>query len=827
MRRFPAGSACPTWKLHRRYDLNGFHGNIPITMLNKTVPFKIALCIAAIGCYSTIAQVMMMREFLNVFYGSELCLGAIFGAWFLGIAIGAYAGARMKRATRHAGAVFVIVLLVMCLVLPAQVFLARCARGFFGVGIGEYVSILPLLFTSAGMLFPFSFLIGFIFPFSSKIISSDGDAAVDVGLVYIIESLGSLAGGLVFSFFLVSRFHPFEIITLLNINIFILLAFLLLPSFNGKYGYFSGEGRHVPNILGWISLGLASTLAATWLFAIPDKIEGWSTKIRWNTLSPHVELAASADSKYQHIDVGKQAGQYNVYLNGQYSIAFPNEYEYAQIAHLVMTQHPSPKQVLLIGNGLGGILSEMLLYPIDALDYVELDHALLQLCGNYLSTQDKQSLADKRVKIFYQDGRYYVKNVAKDRQYDIVLVNAPDPSTAFLNRFYTKEFFREIQGVLRPGGIVATSVSSAVTYIGKDVGSYTGSLYRTLHETFPHVLVTPGQTNFYFASNKDGVITLNVETLMERYRKSRVASAYFTEHLFYTLLQPEQAAFIEKQLSQRKDLIVNTDTMPVTYFLNLIIYDALTGGRFNNLFHRLQDAGFTWFLLTVAFALAGRILYLFIRQRIHRYCIASNKNDSAYSTNQIKTNCLIALAITGFTGIALEILLLFAFQNIYGYLYERMGVIVAVFMVGLALGGYVANRKIQKGRASWIPILAIMEGVIGCYALALPWVIHALSSHSITAGAGLICLTGITGTLTGIEFPLVNKIFMHHRKDIALSAGVTNGADHAGAFLGAILTGVILLPLLGMAKTCIILAVLNFACMALIIFSRRLAKDTG
>ncbi|HJW87057.1 MAG TPA: hypothetical protein VJ440_10530 [Candidatus Brocadiaceae bacterium] len=32
----------------------------------------------------------------------------------------------------------------------------------------------------------------------------------------------------------------------------------------------------------------------------------------------------------------------------------------------------------------------------------------------------------------------------------------------------------------------------------------------------------------------------------------------------------------EKQLSQRKDLIVNTDTMPVTYFLNLIIYDALT-----------------------------------------------------------------------------------------------------------------------------------------------------------------------------------------------------------------------------------------------------------
>ena len=795
-------------------------------MQNKTFPVKIALCIAAIGCYSTIAQVMLIREFLNIFYGSELCLGVIFGAWFLGIAIGAYTGAWMKRATQHAGAVFVMVLLVMCFVLPAQVFLARCVRGFWGIGTGEYVSILPFLFTSVGLLFPFSFLIGFIFPFSSKIISSAaGDAAVDVGVVYVIESLGSLVGGLVFSFFMVSRFHPFEIITLLNISIFILLAFLLIPSFNRKYGYFLEEGRHVPNIMGWVSLGLASTLAATWLFAVPDKIEGWSTKIRWNTLSPYTELAASADYKYQHIDVGKQAGQYNVYLNGQYSIAFPNEYEYAQIAHLVMTQHPSPKHVLLIGNGLGGILSEMLQYPIGRLDYVELDHTLLQLCGNYLSSQDRQALADKRVSIFYQDGRYYVKNIAKDRRYDIVMVNAPDPSTAFLNRFYTKEFFREIQDILQPGGILTTAVSSAVTYIGKDVGSYTGSLYRTLHETFSHVLVTPGQTNFYFASNQDGIITLNIETLMERYRKSRVKSAYFTEHLFYTLLQPEQAAFIEKRLSQRNDLIVNTDTMPVTYFLNLIIYDALTGGRFNGLFHRLQDMGFVWFLLVVVIALASRILYLFINQRIHRNRFASNKSIVTYSTNQIKTNCLIALAITGFTGIALEMLLLFAFQNMYGYLYEQMGVIVAVFMVGLALGGYITNRMIQKGKASWILVLVILEGVIGCYALALPWIIHALSSHSITAGAGLICLTGITGMLTGIEFPLVNKIFIHHRREITLSAGVTNGADHAGAFLGAILTGVVFLPLLGMVKTCIILAMLNFACMTLILFSRRLAQD--
>lgn len=146
-----------------------------------------------------------------------------------------------------------------------------------------------------------------------------------------------------------------------------------------------------------------------WFSPLPDKIDAGTTKMRWNALNPHIELVASADSKHQHIDIGRQAEQYSVYLNGQYATAFPNEYAYAQTTHLVMTQHPSPKHVLLIGNGLGGILSEMLLYPIETLDYVELDQKLLHITGEYLSPSDKQALSDKRVTVFHQDGRYYIK----------------------------------------------------------------------------------------------------------------------------------------------------------------------------------------------------------------------------------------------------------------------------------------------------------------------------------------------------------------------------------------------------------------------------------
>ncbi|HLE86763.1 MAG TPA: hypothetical protein VI727_03785 [Candidatus Brocadiaceae bacterium] len=798
-------------------------------MRNKTFCVLILtfLCIAAIGCYATIAQVVLIREFLNIFYGNELCLGIVFGAWFLGIAIGAFVGAKIEHTFKHAFTVFMITLMVLCFVLPIQIVFVRGIRGLLSVGVGEYISILPLLLTSIGLVLPFSFIIGFIFPFSSKVIlGTTRNAAVDIGVVYIIESMGNLFGGLVFSFFLVSRFHPFKIITLLNVGMFVLLTFLLFNLHRKGQVYSSGEeNKKTKRVLGYISLGMALVMIVVWFLPIPDSAEALSAKMRWNTLNPHIELVASADSKYQHIDIGRQAEQYNIYLNGQYASAFPNEYEYAQIAHLVMTQHPSPKHVLLIGSGLGGLVSEMLLHPVAFLDYLELDQRLLQISDKYLSPSDRQALSDSRVTIIHQDGRYYVKNTPKRQYYDVILVNTPDPSTAFLNRFYTLEFFKEAQKILKSDGVLIVSASSAVTYIGKEVGSYTGSLYRTLHEAFQGVLVTPGQANFYFACNKDDITTLNIETLMERYRKSQVKSDYFSEYLFYTLLQPEQVKFIESQLGQRKDLLVNTDARPVTYFLNLVLWDSLTGGRLHALFHVLKDMKLQLFLIPIVIALAGRIIYVVLRQfKPNINHPESVEEFNPYYTKQLKTNCLIALATTGFTGIALEIVLLYAFQNIYGYIYERMGVIVAVFMVGLAFGGYITNRIIQKSNLKWVNLLMVFEGAIGFYALVLPFIIYVLSFYSIAAEVGLTCFIGIAGVLTGLEFPLVNKLFMQSNKDMAVSAGVTDGADHIGAFLGAILTGVIFLPLLGVFGTCLILATLNMLSLALIAFSVFLHK---
>ena len=58
-----------------------------------------------------------------------------------------------------------------------------------------------------------------------------------------------------------------------------------------------------------------------------------------------------------------------------------------------------------------------------------------------------------------------------------------------------------------------------------------------------------------------------------------------------------------------------------------------------------------------------------------------------------------------------------------------------------------------------------------------------------------------------------------------MSAGATDSADHVGAFFGAILTGVVLLPILGVLGTCIILAVLNISSLVLLAFSIPWSKN--
>ncbi|MFQ5964549.1 MAG: hypothetical protein ACE5KZ_09720 [Candidatus Scalinduaceae bacterium] len=770
-----------------------------------------------IGCHATIAQVLLIREFLVVFFGNELCIGIILGAWLFGVASGAAMGVSIISRFKNHLSAFTLILISMCLILPLDILLIRVLRYILFIPTGQYIPILSLLISSTFIIVPFSFTIGLIFPIACKVIRGvTRDSAADIGIVYILESVGGLIGGLIFTFVLVSRLRPFMILMVFVCVIFF-NTLLMLLFFEKKF--LRTSSNHPTSLLGrtesfwWGGKVFTCTLLLFVAFillisGIANNIDDYFIKARWNSSNPDIELLESVDSRYENIVIGLREDQYSVFGNGQYSFAFPNDYEYAQKAHLIMTQHPDPKRVLLIGGGMGGLIKEMLKHPVDEIHYIELDPILLGLTRKYLPMDEMESLMDKRVKMFHEDGRHFVKRAREKMRYDLIFVNVPDPSTAFLNRFYTLQFFQETSYILKKRGVFVVEISSAVNYLGEEVGNYTGSIYQTLHNVFPFVIISPGQTNYYFASDTPEMATFDIQILAKRYVERNIKSEYFSKYVFNTFLPLERVKFIEKAIKERKDLRVNTDSQPVTYFFNLMLWDKFSGGQLSNILLWLEKTHLKTILIPIFLFMLCRIIYVVVFKRSQEV--------------QQKFNSIAAITTTGFAGMALEIILIFAFQNIYGYVYEKIGLIIALFMFGLAAGSSLSNRIILKDTSrstlgqidgkkeiDWIKMLIFLEGTIILYVIVIPFILSQLSFQFFGSEYIFILLVVIAGMLTGLEFPISSKLYFLRKGELGTTAGVIDSADHAGAFIGAMLTGVILVPIFGLAESCIIIVALN------------------
>ncbi|KPL16687.1 MAG: hypothetical protein AMJ93_15555 [Anaerolineae bacterium SM23_84] len=177
----------------------------------------------------------------------------------------------------------------------------------------------------------------------------------------------------------------------------------------------------------------------------------------------------------------------------------------------------------------------------------------------------------------------------------------------------------------------------------------------------------------------------------------------------------------------------------------------------------------------------------------------------------------VIVATTGFAGMVCDLMIVFIFQALYGYVYQHVGLIIAAFMAGLALGGWSATRRAlvagdRRQALVWSEIMFI------AYWLILPLVLTALSSSTTTwvVPPVLLLLNTFGGWLVGLQFPLSSQLHLAVRGEPGYTAGVLYAADLAGAFLGAIAVGIALLPVLGTTGTCLFVVILK-AC-SLVLF---------
>jgi len=213
------------------------------------------------------------------------------------------------------------------------------------------------------------------------------------------------------------------------------------------------------------------------------------------------------------------------------------------------------------------------------------------------------------------------------------------------------------------------------------------------------------------------------------------------------------------------------------------------------------------FLIPLAVLLAT---FLILRKRIPRLGASS---------------VAIVIATTGFAGMAYNMVLILAFQSLYGNIYQMIALLIAAFMVGLAIGGIFITHimsRITNGKS----ILVKLELLVLVYSILVPVVLILFPSNLgqtaifVAIQAAIIILSLTSGILVGSEFPLANKIRLRDTESVGEVAGGLYACDLMGAWFGALIVGVWLIPVLGIVSTCILIACLKVVSLVLVATSR-------
>ena len=175
-------------------------------------------------------------------------------------------------------------------------------------------------------------------------------------------------------------------------------------------------------------------------------------------------------------------------------------------------------------------------------------------------------------------------------------------------------------------------------------------------------------------------------------------------------------------------------------------------------------------------------------------------------------------AAMGFTMIGLEMLLLLAFQAVYGYVYRQLAVVIAAFMAGMALGSWLGMRRAARGGMRVLAVTQVLAAVAPLVLLGLFEAIgRANGTLSLVASQiAFPALALVSGMLGGYQFPVASRIFFGAWQAEAPAPplrrpGTLYALDLAGSCLGAVLFSAWLVPVFGFFKTALLSAMVSLA----------------
>ena len=469
------------------------------------------------------------------------------------------------------------------------------------------------------------------------------------------------------------------------------------------------------------------------------------------------DIVQYVESPYGRIVITKEGQQNTFWESGAPLYSDANIINSEEKIHYPLSQLERVESVLLVSGGLGETMGEVAKYNPRHIDYVELDPYLTDAAQELGVIKTTPLLSIKNT-----DGRSYIKKT--NNRYDAIIIDLPDPDTFQINRFFTSEFFALTKKILSEGGVLSFGIKYSPNYISDVRKKKLSIIHNTARSHFDNVLVLPGGEAYFLC--RDGRLWTDIPARL----KGRSVQTAYVQGFYYGNVTQERIDKLQQILDEKA--YINTDFEP--RLMNVV---------FQEWFMKHGTSPKAFFLI-----LLGLTLVYFIFMKKEEYVLFS----------------------TGLATMGVEMLVIFTFQVMYGYIYLKIGAIVTVFLLGLLPGAIVGNLYKEGNMGRLIMSEIIFLGLLLIFFVWVRFYRGELSQFYFLA----YCF--VFSFFCGFQFPVAANIIGERQSP---AAGCL-AADLTGAAVGTVATGTLLIPLWGIQSAIIFLILIKISSNMVVLLSK-------
>ena len=436
--------------------------------MNRYTIFREPVLLFLVGACLSIAQFVMIRDFVTILYGEEVVIILVTAAFFVGLSVGYFLS--LKFSQKFFEQTF-LTIVFLHLTFPFS-------YRMLAVGIAKYdlhgYWYMALMFVYA-LIFSSIFAV-FLPRLINKDVSDAETAIQKMKVLYSVELAGFAAG-----FAIVGLSWDKGVDFIIPIY-WALLAIVIQLALQKKN--WTGAFIFLAIITG----------------SFIEQIDKRSTALLYEHKHhfDEAETLISINSAYQKVEVIKdEDGELYLYLDGLLNLNASDLEDLNHYIAKIPAKLIRPEKTLIIGNGT--LSSVPKVYPYSKfVQSVELDAGVLQAGQKYFTPVEELSKLD-RWNLIIDDGKHFLKTT-EDR-FDLIIMDIPSPLTIQEAILHTVEFYQLANSRMTPKGVIAVQLSGPLQHNNRTPAR----VVAALSEVFKEVMVInsdKADRSFAFASQQ-------------------------------------------------------------------------------------------------------------------------------------------------------------------------------------------------------------------------------------------------------------------------------------------------------------------------------------